>query len=217
LLGFLVLALPVVLDIVLTVVLDVLALLALVHLLLVLVAHFAKHDDLILRLCVLPTAENKQVGADGRCCVPESRGWWISQVFSSLPAHRIGGPNHKVIALLLGRLVLKAGSASSRPAAEHDDIAAGDIHAVSESMLWWSSADSQTRPLVVLSVQNPNVIQVALSKSSALILSSLLHIFFVIPEASVDHQICSDQDSAMAFPRAGSRARAFRLGPSHNL
>lgn len=59
-LGLLVLlALAVIFDFVLTVVLDVLALLTFFHLPLVLVADFTKHDNFILRLGVLPAAEDK--------------------------------------------------------------------------------------------------------------------------------------------------------------
>jgi len=152
------LALAVIFDIVLTVVLDVILLLTFFHLLLVLVADFAKHDNFILRLGVLPAAKDKQVRADRRGCMTESASWWVAQVFTSLPAHGVGGPNHKVIALLFSRFVLKSGTTSSRPAAEHDNIAAGDVHAVTESMLWGRSTHSKTRPLVVLSVENPNVI-----------------------------------------------------------
>ena len=82
----------------------------------------AEHNDLVLRLRVLPAAEDEQVGADGRRCVAEADRGRLTQVLAALPGHGVGGPNLEVIALLFGAFMLETSAGSLSPTTEHDNI-----------------------------------------------------------------------------------------------
>jgi len=102
--------------------------------------------------------------------------------------------------------VLESGATGSRPATEHDDITAGDVHSVTESVLWWRSTDPESGPNVGLSVQNSNVIQIALLESGTLTFTSFFHLVFIVIETTMDYQVSSDQDGAMTLSGAGRGA-----------
>jgi len=122
-------------HVVLPVVLDVFALLAFLLELFILIADLSEHDDFILCLGVFPAAENEQVWANCGRCVSESGSGWVTQIFSTLPAHGIGRPNHEVVAFLFSWLVLKASALSAGPSTEHHDVRARHIHRVAETVL----------------------------------------------------------------------------------
>ena len=85
-------------------------------------------------------------------------------------------------------------------------------------MLWWIATDSESRPDVGLGVKNPDVVQVAFLEGSSLVLSSSLeHVLLVEPETSVHDEVRTNQNGAVAFPRARSRTASLWLGPGHNL
>ena len=49
-----------------------------------------EHNDLVLRLCVLPASEDEQVRTDSSASMTEASMLRLSQILSSLPAHGIG-------------------------------------------------------------------------------------------------------------------------------
>lgn len=124
-----------------------------------------EYDDLILSLGVLPAAEDQEMRADGSGGVAEAGGGRVPDVLPPLPRHGVGAPDHEVVAGLLRGLVLLPGTRGLRPAAEQDDVRAGDIHGVVESVLRWGARDTQSRPDKGLSVQHTDVVQVTLLES----------------------------------------------------
>lgn len=183
-----------------------------------LVVNLSKHNNFILRLCVLPSTEDEQVRSDCCCCVTETTCWRITKVFSALPAHCVCRPYHKVIALFLSRLMLEPSAACLRPTTEHHNVRARNIHRVTEAMFRRSSTDTQSGPNVGFSVENSNVVEVAFLQCCALMLKpSFRHCFFIVMETTVDHKVSADENCTMAFTRAWTGARSIRFRPSHDL
>lgn len=87
-----------------------------------LISALPQHNDLILRLGVLPAAEDQQMGPDGGAGVPEPRGGRVPDVLATLPRHGVGGPDHEVVAALFRGLMLLSGTACLGPASEKYDI-----------------------------------------------------------------------------------------------
>jgi hypothetical protein len=110
-----------------------------------------------------------------------------------------------------------SGALGLAPSSEHDDVAARDVHCMIESSLWRLSAHSESRPNVGFSVENSDVIKVAVLKSLALVLSSLFEFLLAEVKSSLNHQVSSNENRAMAFSLAWSRSSAVRLRPSHDL
>lgn len=88
------------------------------------VSALAKHNNFVLRFCVFPSSKNKQVRPNRSACVAEACSRRESKIFAALPAHGIGRPDHKVIALFGGWIVLESGAGSLCPASKHYNIRA---------------------------------------------------------------------------------------------
>lgn len=85
-------------------------------------------------------------------------------------------------------------------------------------MLRWRATDSQAGPDVALSVQDSDIVQVALLQSSTLMqATSFLHLFFVKPEATVHDQVRPNQNGAVTLSWRWRRPSAVLLRPGHNL
>ena len=122
------------------------------------VGALSQHYDLVLRLSILPPAEDKQMWTYGGAGVPESGSGWVADVLATLPRHGVGRPDHEVVAALLGGLMLEASAGGLGPATVEDDVRARDVHGVSEAMLRWGTGDTETRPDEGFGVQNSDVI-----------------------------------------------------------
>ena len=77
--------------------------------------------------------------------------------------------------------------------------------------------DSHSRPLVLLSVKNPDIVEIAsLELGSLPKIGSLLQIL-IKGEASLDDHVGPHLDGRVALPRGGNRPFAFGLRPGHHL
>ena len=84
----------------------------------------SQHNDFVLCLCVLPSAEDQQMGTDSRGSMSESDSRGLTQVLASLPRHCVSRPDLEVVTLLFGSLMLKSGSRGLGPSTEHYNVTA---------------------------------------------------------------------------------------------
>ena len=89
---------------------------------------------------------------------------------------------------------------------------------MAKPVLGRSTADTKTSPDVSFSIENSDVIQVALLESCALFTAaSSPHMLLVEVETTVDDQVGADENGTVTFPRARCGARGIRLRPGHHL
>ena len=89
---------------------------------------------------------------------------------------------------------------------------------MAKPVLGRSTADTETSPDEGLSIENSDIIQVALLEGSSLLATaSTPHVLLVEEEATVDDQVGADEDRAVTFPWAGRGAGGIGLRPGHHL
>ena len=89
---------------------------------------------------------------------------------------------------------------------------------MAKPVLGRSAADTETSPDVSFSIENSDVIQVALLESCALLAAaSTPHMLLVEVETTVDDQVGADKDGTVTFPGAWGWSRSVRLSPCHHL
>ena len=89
---------------------------------------------------------------------------------------------------------------------------------MAKPVLGRSTTDTETSPDVSFSIENSDVIQVALLKSCALLAAaSSPHMLLVEVETTMDDQVGADENGTVTFPRTRCGARGIRLRPGHHL
>ena len=89
---------------------------------------------------------------------------------------------------------------------------------MAKPVLGRSTTDTETSPDVSFSIENSDIIQVALLESCTLLAAaSTPHMLLVEVETTVDDQVGADENGTVTFPRAGCGSRGIRLRPGHHL
>ena len=83
-------------------------------------------------------------------------------------------------------------------------------------MFWRCTTNSKTRPNESFRIKNSDVIKIALLESGSLLLaSSFYHVIIVKPKTTMNNEICTYQNCAMAFSWGRSRTCCVRFRPCH--
>ena len=94
------------------------------------------------------------------------------------------------------------------PASEHNDVGTTDVHRVVEPVLRWGPTDPQAAPYKSLSVENSDIVQISLLQLTANFILGFLDVFNFEVEATMDDQVCPNQDGAMPLSGAWRRPRS---------
>ena len=104
-----------------------------------------------------------------------------------------------------------------RPAAEEDDIGAGDGGRVAIPGVRRRARHPEPRPDEGLGIQNPEVVEVALLQHGPLVEPRLFVRLLFEEEPALDQEVRPDLDRGMALSGRGRGPRAARLAPRHDL
>lgn len=103
------------------------------------------------------------------------------------------------------------------PPSEEDNIRPADISSVPITRERWSPRHSHPGPLVFLSVQNADIVQVTGLQLSPLPEACIFLGVLVKIEAPLDDHVCSNLNGCMPLSRGRKWALAFGLTPGHDL
>ena len=159
--------------------------------------------------------------ADRSSTMSVSTQWRLTLELAFLPNQLVVSIQHyKVVDIWRGNEVLfPSGSWIDAPPSKEYDVRTWDVGTVSVSRQRWTAWYSNSSPFVFLSVQDTDVIEIAVLQLSALFeVTWLLSLIILLKaEPSLDDHVGSYLQSSVSLSSGWNWTLTLRLGPCHHL
>ena len=138
-------------------------------------------------------------------CMPVSAQWGLSLEFPFFPNQFIVCVQNNEVVYIgwRNKILLSSGSRVYAPASEENDIWATNICSMTVTRKRRGPRNPNSGPLILLSVQNSDIIQIAGLKLSSLPKASIFLTILIEIKSSLNDHIGSHLNSSVSLPRWG--------------